>query len=57
MFSDKLGETFKVGKKKSLIYGIFMAFFSFFSFGTVLAVLWYGGKLVSDGDISIGKNC
>lgn len=36
--------TFEIGRKKALIKGILMMFFNIFSFGSILAVLWFGGK-------------
>jgi hypothetical protein len=37
---------FGIGKKKSLLYGFFMCGVNLFAFGSILAVLWYGGTLV-----------
>ena len=44
-----------IGKERSIIYGIFMLFVTILSFGSILAVLWYGATLVVDGEITVGN--
>jgi len=44
-----------IGKERSIIYGIFMLAVTILSFGSILAVLWYGATLVIDGELTVGN--
>ena len=50
-----MNKIYGIGKERSFIYGIFMFFVTIFSFGSILAVLWYGATLVVDGEITVGN--
>jgi len=53
-YSEKVQTSYKLGVKKSFAYGIFISTISLFSYCAMLAVLWYGGRLVMTGDVSTG---
>ena len=54
-FRSEMNKIYGIGKERSFIYGIFMFFVTIFSFGSILAVLWYGATLVVDGEITVGN--
>ncbi|GFO16380.1 ABC transporter b family protein [Plakobranchus ocellatus] len=48
VYDSYIQESFKIGKKLALAQGSMDGLFSFFAYGAIAAVLWYGGKLVYD---------
>ena len=50
-----MNKIYEIGKKRAFYYGIFMFFSNIFAFGSILAVLWYGGSLVQDHELSVGN--
>jgi ATP-binding cassette subfamily B protein len=43
-----------VGRKRAMLYGIFTFVGTILGYGVVLFVMWYGGRLVINGELSIG---
>jgi ABC-type bacteriocin/lantibiotic exporter with double-glycine peptidase domain len=54
LYSDEIEKTYVLGAKQALLYGIFVAFMGLFGSSSVLLVLWYGAKLVLNGEMSPG---
>lgn len=50
-----MNKIYDIGKKRSIVYGVFMFFVNLFAFGSILAVLWYGGSLVLDNELTVGN--
>jgi len=48
LYGGTVWESYALGKKLALAEGIMAGIFSFLGYGAVVAVLWYGGKLVND---------
>lgn len=44
-----------IGRKRAFLYGMFSGIGMVLAFGVILAILWYGGSLVLNGDLSVGK--
>jgi ABC-type bacteriocin/lantibiotic exporter with double-glycine peptidase domain len=53
-FGKETLKAYAVGKKRALLYGIFSGIGMVLAFGIILAILWYGGNLVLNGDLSVG---
>jgi ABC-type multidrug transport system fused ATPase/permease subunit len=51
----KMEETFSIGRKKALWNGVFTAVTSIMGNGAILFVLWYGGKMVYDEEMTPGQ--
>ncbi|XP_065663835.1 uncharacterized protein LOC101241118 isoform X2 [Hydra vulgaris] len=54
-YSKGIDASFLAGKKLSIASGYFNMFVGVISQGTIVLVLWYGGKLVIDGDMNVGE--
>ncbi len=54
-FSDKLVGIIKISLGVAKARAAFIAFVVFVLFGGVVAVVWYGGRLVQSGELSIGE--
>ena len=53
-YSTTQNSVIKTALKAATYRGAFVSFIVFALFGSIIAVLWYGAKLVSEGSISIG---
>jgi ABC-type multidrug transport system fused ATPase/permease subunit len=45
---------FAVGRKKHIYYGIMLLVMTIFGNGLILSILYFGGQLVIEGQLSIG---
>jgi ABC transporter fused permease/ATP-binding protein len=54
-YAGAVHESFTLAKKRSIMAATFMGVASFAAAGAAGAVLWYGGRLVTDGSLTIGK--
>ncbi|XP_047141960.1 uncharacterized protein LOC101234644 isoform X1 [Hydra vulgaris] len=54
-YNKGIDASFLTGKKLSLASGCLNMFFGVVVQGNLVLVLWYGGKLVIDGDMNIGE--
>lgn len=54
IFDRELFKTFEIGKTKSSFYGVFTGIFTFVGFGIVVVVLYFGGKMVIENEMTIG---
>ncbi len=52
--SERIDDTYRLGKKLSFAYGGFTAAMSFIGTAAVVLVLFYGGLLVLEGELSAG---
>ncbi len=48
-------DAFELAKKRTMVTGTFMAIGMAASFGAIALVMWYGGRLVIDGGMSVGQ--
>lgn len=53
-YSSMIVSSYKTGVKKSFAYGIFISVISLLAYGAMLTVLWYGGRLVMNNELSYG---
>ena len=49
-----MGKVFAVGRKKHIYYGIMLLVMTVFGNGLILSILYFGGQLVIEGQLSIG---
>ena len=54
-FGNKLGSIIKVSLGVAKARAAFIAFVVFILFGGVVGVVWYGGRLVQSGELTIGE--
>ncbi len=54
-YSRALGDAFELTKKRTIASSTFFAFVSFAGYAAAALVFWYGGRLVSDGKMSVGQ--
>eukprot|EP00794_Sanderia_malayensis_P014227 gene14227-15710_t len=54
LYAKDINESYSIGAQLALMSGFFQAGMSIFAQGAVVLVLWYGGKLVHDGDMTLG---
>src|SRR5262249_4305018 len=53
-YSDRILQSFQLGRKRILAGGSFMGVTSFAAYGAAALVLWYGGHLVIRGTMTVG---
>ena len=54
-YRHAVGRAFELAKKRTRVTGAFMAVGMAASFAAIALVMWYGGRLVMDGGISVGQ--
>jgi len=54
-YAEAVETSFQVAKKRALYIGAFRALVGFGGYLAIAVVLWYGGYLLIDGTISVGK--
>ncbi len=54
-YSERVWESFEVSRKRIRVMSIFVGIMTMAAFGSVAAVLWFGGRMVMDGQLSVGE--
>jgi ATP-binding cassette, subfamily B (MDR/TAP), member 9 len=54
-FQLKMNEAYKIGKRDSLLMGFFFSFLTFTVYAAILSVLWFGGHLVQQKELTLGQ--
>ena len=54
-YAQKNYEAFNVGKTKAFQFGFLMSVINIIAFGLIIYVMYYGGKQVRNGDVSVGE--
>ncbi len=54
-YSGAVDESFRLAKHRARLVAIFMGGVGFAGYGAIAAVLWYGGLLLSRGELSFGQ--
>ncbi|WP_141594318.1 ABC transporter ATP-binding protein [Myxococcus sp. AB056] len=54
-YSVAVDRSFMLAKKRALQTSVFMGVASIAGYGSIAAVLWYGGRLVVEGGLSVGE--
>jgi len=54
LYGERVEETFRLGAKLALLYGLFLGVMGFVGFGAVILVIWFGARMVIHGEISPG---
>jgi ABC-type multidrug transport system fused ATPase/permease subunit len=49
-----LDKTYTTGRKRALIYGIMLLVMTLFGNFLILSILYFGGRLTIDGELTIG---
>jgi len=53
-YSELLDKVYKTGRKKNFFYGIMLLITTIFANVLILIILYFGGKLVIDDELTIG---
>ena len=48
-------ESFRLAARRALAFGGFGGFFGFVGYGAVALVVWYGGRMVTQGEMTLGE--
>jgi len=54
-YSDRVWESFEVSRRRIRVMAIFVGVMTMAAFGSVAAVLWFGGRMVMSGELSVGE--
>ena len=54
-YGNAIEESYRLAAKRALAYGGFGGLMGFVGYGAVALVVWYGGRLVSQGQLTIGE--
>jgi len=54
-YSERVWESFRVSRKRIRVMSIFVGVMTMAAFGSVAAVLWFGGRMVMTGEITVGE--
>ena len=54
-FLQRLDYSYLLGRKKSRVKGVFMGFLNFVSYSGIVGIIWYGGNLVLNGELTSGQ--
>jgi len=54
-YSDRIWESFGISRRRIRVVAFFIGAMNLAAFGSVSAVLWFGGRMVMAGDISVGE--
>ena len=54
-YSERVWESFRVSRKRIRVMSIFVGIMTMAAFGSVAAVLWFGGRMVMTGEITVGE--
>jgi len=54
-YSERIWESFGVSRQRVGVVAVFVGVMNLAAFGSVSAVLWFGGRMVMVGDLSVGE--
>ena len=54
-YSDRVWESFEVSRQRIRVVALFVGTMTLAAFGSVSAVLWFGGRMVMAGELSVGE--
>jgi ATP-binding cassette subfamily B protein len=54
-YGERVWQAFAVSRRRIRVVALFVAGITMTAFGSVAAVLWFGGRLVIAGDLSVGE--
>jgi ATP-binding cassette subfamily B protein len=54
-YGERIWESFRVSRQRVRVVAIFIGVMTLAAFGSVSAVLWFGGRMVMAGDMTVGQ--
>ena len=54
-YGERIWESYRVSRRRIRVVAIFVGFMTLGAFGSVSAVLWFGGRMVMAGDLTVGE--
>jgi len=54
-YSERVWESFRVSRRRIRLMAIFVGVMTMAAFGSVAAVLWFGGRMVMAGELTVGE--
>jgi ATP-binding cassette subfamily B protein len=54
-YRDRIWESFLVSRRRVRVVAVFIGVMTLAAFGSVSAVLWFGGRMVMAGDLTVGE--
>ncbi len=54
-YSTRVWESFEVSRRRIRVVALFVGTMTLAAFGSVSAVLWFGGRMVMTGDLTVGE--
>jgi len=54
-YGDRIWESFRVSRRRVRVVAVFIGVMTLAAFGSVSAVLWFGGRMVMAGDLTVGE--
>jgi ATP-binding cassette subfamily B protein len=54
-YGERIWESFRVSRKRIRVVAVFIGVMTLAAFGSVATVLWFGGRMVMAGDMTVGE--
>jgi len=54
-YSERVWESFRVSRRRIRLMAVFVGVMTMAAFGSVAAVLWFGGRMVMTGELTVGE--
>ncbi|MEX1308963.1 MAG: ATP-binding cassette domain-containing protein, partial [Candidatus Sulfomarinibacteraceae bacterium] len=54
-YSERVWDSFRVSRRRIRLMAVFVGTMTMAAFGSVAAVLWFGGRMVMTGEITVGE--
>ncbi|HSN53092.1 MAG TPA: ABC transporter transmembrane domain-containing protein [Candidatus Sulfomarinibacteraceae bacterium] len=54
-YAERVWESFEVSRRRIRVVALFVGAMTLAAFGSVSAVLWFGGRMVISGDLTVGE--
>lgn len=54
-YGERIWESFQVSRRRIRVVALFVGVMTLAAFGSVSAVLWFGGRMVMGGDLTVGE--
>jgi ATP-binding cassette subfamily B protein len=54
-YTERVWESFEVSRRRIRVVSLFVGTMTLAAFGSVSAVLWFGGRMVMGGDLTVGE--